>query len=396
MGERWKILAALVAARVGMGFQFQAIACAAPFLVPDLGLDKTQLGWLIGLYMLPGIFIALPGGLLGARFGDKRMVLAGLALMIAGALWLSQARDFGAAAAARGLAGVGAAVLNVLLTKMVADWFDGRDRLLAMSILINCWPIGIALALFLLGPVSEASGWPFAAACTAALPVAGFLAVGLAYRAPPGAAQAGAGLGLGALTRPEWRLLVAASLPWMIFNAGFQILVSFLPAFFLERGLTVAGSGASSALTILVSIFSVQAGGILLKRMPRPDVLCHGAIAAWLVTTAFFLTGDSPLAWLLAGSVVIGLPAGLFVSLPAEVLRPELRAAGMGFFYTVFYVGVAVFPALAGALYDLTGHAASTLWLAAGCVAVCVPALLLLRALMRSTIPAPVSGEGRR
>ena len=39
MAGRWQILAALTAARVGMGFQFQAIACAAPFLAPDLGLE---------------------------------------------------------------------------------------------------------------------------------------------------------------------------------------------------------------------------------------------------------------------------------------------------------------------------------------------------------------------
>ena len=45
------------------------------------------LGLLIGLYMLPGIVIALPGGMLGQRFGAKRVVLVGLALMtIGGAL----------------------------------------------------------------------------------------------------------------------------------------------------------------------------------------------------------------------------------------------------------------------------------------------------------------------
>ena len=383
MGERWKILAALTATRVGMGFQSQAAACAAPFLAPELGLDQTQLGWLIGLYLLPGIFIALPGGLLGARFGDKLMVLVGLALMVAGGLWLAQARDFASASAARVLAGAGAVVMNVLLTKMVADWFEARDRLLAMSILVNSWPIGIGLALFLLGPAAESWGWPAAMVASAVLAAAGFAAVALAYRAPPQAAQAAVGLGLGALAGREWRLLSVASILWMSFYAGYQILVSFLPVFFLERGLSVADSGASAALNTLIIIASVQAGGVLLKRMQRPDALCHAAIAAWLVTMIFCLTGDSPLAWLLIGGLLLGLPAGLFVALPAEVLRPEVRAAGMGFFYTVYYIGVAIFPPIAGALYDASGRSASALWLATGCVVACIPVLLLLRALMR-------------
>ena len=383
MAGRWQILAALTAARVGMGFQFQAIACAAPFLAPDLGLDKTQLGWLIGLYLLPGIFIALPGGLLGARFGDKRMVLGGLALMAAGGLWLASAHSFAAAGAARMVAGAGAAILNVLLTKMVADWFEGRDRLLAMSMLVNAWPIGIGLALFLLGPVAEAQGWPAAVLYTVGLACAGFALVAAVYRAPPAAAQVAAGLGLGALSAREWRLLLVASIPWMAFNAAYQIAVSFLPAFFLERGLSVAASGASTALNTLIIIGSVQAGGLLLKRMRRPDVLCHAALAAWAITTAFLVNSNDPLLWLLLGGVVVGLPAGLFISLPSEILRPEVRSAGMGVFYTVFYVGAAVFPAAAGALYDATGHASSTLWLAVGTMLVSIPALLLLRSLTR-------------
>ena len=46
-----------------------------------LAIDFASLGALIGLYMLPGVVIALPGGMLGQRFGAKRVVLVGLALM---------------------------------------------------------------------------------------------------------------------------------------------------------------------------------------------------------------------------------------------------------------------------------------------------------------------------
>ena len=383
MTQRWKILAALTAARTAMGFQFQAIAAGAPFLAPELGLDKTQLGWLIGLYLLPGIVIALPGGLLGARFGDRRVTLIGLALMAAGGLWLAHSRSFAEASAARMLAGAGAVVMNVLLTKMVADWFEGRDRLLAMSVLINAWPIGIGLALLLVGPMAQAQGWPATMLLTAGFAVAGFVLVAAVYRAPPVLQQAAAGLGLSALSAREWLLLLVASLPWMSFNAAYQILVSFLPAFFLERGSSVAAAGATAALNTVLVIVSVQGGGLLLKRMQRPDLLCHAALIGWSVTVALLINSADALLWIVLGGLVVGLPAGLFVSLGAEVLRPEVRAAGMGVFYTVYYFGCALFPAAAGALYDATGRASSTLWLAVGCALACIPALLLLRALTR-------------
>ena len=39
------------------------------------------MGFLIGVYMFAGIAMALPGGLMGQRFGDRAVVLLGLVMM---------------------------------------------------------------------------------------------------------------------------------------------------------------------------------------------------------------------------------------------------------------------------------------------------------------------------
>ena len=65
MRSRWAVLALVVVARTAVGFQFQSVAAVGPFLVGDLGLTYAQLGTLIGLYHLPGAFLALPGGMPG-------------------------------------------------------------------------------------------------------------------------------------------------------------------------------------------------------------------------------------------------------------------------------------------------------------------------------------------
>jgi len=89
--NRWLILATLFLVRTAMGFQFQAVASVSSFLVEDLAIDYARLGTLIGLYHLPGIALAFPGGLLGKRFGDKRVVAAGLGLMAFGGLLMCSA-----------------------------------------------------------------------------------------------------------------------------------------------------------------------------------------------------------------------------------------------------------------------------------------------------------------
>ncbi|MBV8447878.1 MAG: MFS transporter, partial [Hyphomicrobiales bacterium] len=80
MAGRWKVLALLFAVRTAMALQFQSVAALAPLLRHDLGVGIADLGFLIGLYLSPGIPMALPGGAIGKRFGDKLVVVTGLAL----------------------------------------------------------------------------------------------------------------------------------------------------------------------------------------------------------------------------------------------------------------------------------------------------------------------------
>jgi MFS family permease len=150
---RWLILCVLFFARTAMGFQFQSIASVSPLLMEQLGIDFALLGALIGIWMMPGVFVAIPGGLLGRRFGDKRMVLAGLALMVLGSFVVAGANSYLAAMVGRVVSGAGAVVLNVLLAKMVADWFHDRELATAMGLLVVSWPFGIGLALIVLGPL---------------------------------------------------------------------------------------------------------------------------------------------------------------------------------------------------------------------------------------------------
>jgi predicted MFS family arabinose efflux permease len=385
MSPSWRCLAALTLARAAMGFQFQSVAAVAPLISEGLGLDKTQLGCLIGLYLLPGVAFALPGGLLGRRFGDKRLVLVGLALMGIGGAWLAVASSFAAANAARFTSGIGAVILNVLMTKMVTDLFAGRERLLAMSVLINSWPIGIGISLAVIGPLAELAGWRRGVASSALFATIGLAVVATLYR-PPAAvagptAVAPAATGIGVLTRREWSLLAIGSLPWLLYNAAYQIVLSFLPSFLVGNGFGIARAGTLVALNTVLFVVSVQAGGFLLERSARPERLCHATIVAWCATLLFIAAGSAPLPWLVLGGLLGGIPAAALVSAPGEFLRPESRGAGMGVFYTIYYLGCAVLPTLAGALYDASGGKAA-LWMAAATAFLGSAALFVFRRAM--------------
>src|SRR5262245_20233667 len=122
MDNRWTMLALLFVARAASGFQFQAVASVSPLMLDDLRINYAELGTLIGIYVLPGVFFSVPGSIIGQRFGQRRMVMASLALMTVGAIILASANTFGLVVSGRLLSGLGGVVMNIIVTKMVADW----------------------------------------------------------------------------------------------------------------------------------------------------------------------------------------------------------------------------------------------------------------------------------
>ena len=58
------MLAVLTFARTAMGFQFQSVGAVSPLLTERLHIGYGELGFLVGLFSLPGVVLALPGGLL--------------------------------------------------------------------------------------------------------------------------------------------------------------------------------------------------------------------------------------------------------------------------------------------------------------------------------------------
>src|SRR5215208_141486 len=166
LDARWRMLVVLFVARTALGLQFQTIASTAPFLRETFGIGFAEIGTLIGSYMLPGVLLSLPGGVLVRRFGDKTLCCTGLGLMVLGGALIGISHGYGLALAGRLMSGTGSVFLSLAVTKMTTDWFAGREIVTAMGILVTSWPLGIAVGLIVFVPLAEAFGWPSVMALT--------------------------------------------------------------------------------------------------------------------------------------------------------------------------------------------------------------------------------------
>lgn len=383
MSNRWLILGVLFLARAVIAFQFQSIAAVSQFLVTDLALDYAQLGLLVGAYMLPGIAISVPGGILGARFGDKRVVLCGLALMVAGGIMTALAGQYGLALTGRVVSGIGAVLLNVLLAKMANDWFAGREIVLAMAILVTSWPLGIGVALAVEPQLAALQSWPLAIHATTLVSAIAFVLVATAYGAPASApVTAPEKLTIG-MTSRELVGVSVAGIVWAIYNVSYILLVSFAPPLLVARGLSAVDAGFATSLATWTLIVSVPLGGALIERTGRPLSMIATSIALMGLAIALVAT-TAQSRWVIAlAGLIAGVPGGAIMAMPAQVLRPQNRAAGMGVFFTWYYGAMALLPALAGLLRDLSGDPRMPILFAAALSLVTIGAVGTFAALTR-------------
>jgi len=382
MTNRWLILAALTFARTVMGFQFQSVAAVGPMLIGDFHIGYAALGTIIGLYLIPGAAVAIPGGVLAQRFGDKRVVCAGLTAMVVGGLLMALG-DETLLTAGRVLSGCGAVLLNVLLTKMTTDTFEGREVVTALGVLITSWPLGIALALVTLPPLAAAVSWQAAIGMTAAASAAALLMVVAVYRAPHKPTPATTRLRFD-LTRRELALAVLSGLVWTFYNMGFILVLAFGPAWLIAGGDSPAHASAIVSTVSWLIIPAIPLGAWLADRAGHPmtTMLSFFCLAAGAIALLPFAGGS--LGLLAAIGLIFGPPGGLIMALPGQAAPPERRALAMGVYFTVYYIGMGVVPGIAGFARDATHSAAAPLWLAVAMMLLAAIALLAFRAVRRA------------
>ena len=375
MQNRWTILAVLFTVRLTMAFQFQSVGAVAPLLGPAFGVGLADIGTLIGLYFAPGVALALPGGAIARTFGDKRTVLAALLLMLIGGLAMALSDSWSIQIAGRLISGAGGVMLNVQMTKIVADWFAGKEIATAMAIFVNSWPAGIALSLLALPLIGSNLGIEAVHLAVAAVIGAALVLFALTYQPPAKAVSAAAGETSARLDRRAATAVVTAGLIWGLFNIGFAMIFSFGPSMLVERGWSIPAAGSVISSALWLAVISVPLGGFLADRSRRPSlVLTAGCIVSAILIVALPRSGAVILIVVAIG-LINGLPAGPMMSLPARVLRPETRAIGMGIFYTLYYGTMMLGPVVGGALAKWTGSAAAALDFGAALLVAC-PVLL--------------------
>ncbi|MFJ3303248.1 MFS transporter [Streptomyces sp. NPDC086549] len=150
--RRWWALAALVASMLTLGFDMTILNVALPTMAGELGATTGQQQWMADAYVVVFAALMLPAGLLGDRFGRRRMLIAGLGVFLVGSLIGALAGDVNWVVAARAFMGVGGALVTPLALSVLPSLFGPDERTKAVGIISAASALGLPL-----GPII--GGW---------------------------------------------------------------------------------------------------------------------------------------------------------------------------------------------------------------------------------------------
>ena len=382
-------------------------ASLAPLVSPilhDTGMTRSELGLVLGSWQFVYLFVAIPAGASIDRFGLRRALFAGIALVALSQALRALAVDQLTMLGAVMVFGLGGPFISVGAPKLVATWFAPREVGMALGVYTVSPSVGsmivTATANSVLMPATGGS-WRLTllvfAGCAAAAAVA-WLLLARDHRSDEGADTASSGPPTSMLAafrellslRVVQIVLVMAMLSFL-FNHSLN---NWLPEILRARGMSPAVAGLWASLPTLVAI----PAALLIPRFTPERWLTavQGAVfLLWAGAALLVPFGSAGAAT--AGLVLVGLGRGaafpllMLTLLRSREIGPRLMGAAGGLFFTAGEIGGVLGPSLTGVLADATSGFGTGLIVLAG---VCLVLALLtfpLRTATRAVSALPVS-----
>lgn len=128
----------------------------------DLGLTDGQLGWLGSAYILVFSVAALPFGVLSDLRSRRAVIAGGVTVWSAFTFLSGLVRSYWQLFTCRAVVGIGEAAYGPAASSLVADYFPGPRRAMAMGIFASGVSLGGVLGLLLGGLLESEYGWRIA------------------------------------------------------------------------------------------------------------------------------------------------------------------------------------------------------------------------------------------
>ncbi|GEA15200.1 MFS transporter [Moorella sp. E308F] len=383
--KAWAVMWAVYLAGVAVALNQFKVPPVMQVLMESLQADMATAGWLMSVFCIAGVILALPAAFLLAGLGPKNSGLIGLGCIIIGAVIGAVAKSAAIMLIARTIEGVGLALIAVVAPAVISIWFEPHERGLPMGIWATWVPVGSFLIYNLANPIAKLGGWTSIWWFGAVFALVAFM-VYSAIVAPPNKTASGSEEGGGAISISHglksintWLISIA----FAAFNFSFIAYATWAPTFLAEVHKMDPGAASfyASLVTLVFIPGGIFAGWVLDRFGNRKGILAASfIICTILVLWAFKVGGNVGI--LVSYYVILGLaasfvPTCVFTIAPETAINPQFAGVALGVVILGQNSGMFIGPPVVGQAIASGGWDAGVYPLVAGLLVSLVATLLI-------------------
>ncbi len=329
-------------------------------IMTQFDMDGSSASWLMSIFTLVGIVLAIPTGGLAKKYGPKALLLAAAVILFLGSLVGVFAQSGTMLIVSRGIEGV-AFILVTICGPLAVQKYVAPEKIGSAT---GIWALWVCLGSVVGGVVTPTvrdvfgfvGVWMIYAIFAAIFAV--LVAVVVKFNAPDGAsadehpAESSEKVSYAELFKPNILLYFAT---FLIFNMVLMAMLSFSPTWMQAQGIDPTLSGFISTLPMLLAVISSPLFGNISDRTGRCKPLYIIAMLSMGPCAFLLLTGSGVALWvgaILMGLLGLGGPVICLTAYPKVLGRPELMSVGMGVLMLIQslgqFLGTFVSPMLLG------------------------------------------------
>lgn len=368
MGRSGLILAVYLPTAL-LAFGQGLLIATLPLYAADFGVSYSLVSLVVAAAAIGTLVTDVPAGALLTRFGLRRAMIVGSALVAVGTFGLAWSEQIEVAIAFRLLAGVGTALWGLSRHAYIAEAIPAASRGRAISVFGGINRMGVFAGPAVGGIVGTAFGLQASFALSGFLTLIA-LVLAILFVKPAGSTtkaltQRARWETVGRLLRTNGRDLLAASVAQtfaQMIRAGRQFIVPVYGATVL--GLDAAEVGFIMTFASVLDMLMFVPAGIVMDRFGR-KVAAVPSFAVMAVGVALIPLASSYLGLLAAAAIIgfgNGLGSGTMMTLGADLAPPGATGEFLGLWRLVGDAGSVAGPLVVGVMatsFGLTGSAAA-------------------------------------
>jgi DHA1 family inner membrane transport protein len=389
---RWLVVWIAFGAGIVAATHIGKLPPALPAIRAETGAGLVAAGWIASMISCTGFALGLFAGSLADRFGQRRVILAGLFALALGSIAGAFAHSPEAMLAARFVEGLGFTSTTVAGAAIIVRATSPEDRRWALGFWSSYLPIGFAGMLIAGSLVLETIGWRILWVVCAAISVVWAAAVWHATKRQ--LLSAGGGASADTLTRNVIRTVqsrgaVLAAACFAVYAAQHISMMNWLPTYMHE--IYGAAALSSAALPAVVLLFNAAGNWLSARLLGRGvaiwKLLLAGAVGMAATEVGIFSAAVPDavrLALLLLFGIFGGLiPAAALGSIATYTPSPVLIGTMNGLMVMGTNTGQLFGPPALAAAREAAGSWNGAIWLVLALAATGTVLALLSRPLER-------------